>query len=496
MSHNRLQQSSPDQIKAPRFFLISENPRDIFVILIRLGVLVCLVVSITLALYSAFFKPSRWFFPDRLQANARAAAEDERPAPTNISHILFCIAGSENTWQERSRFNKLWWLPNDTRGFVWLDKEPRYDVSGAIPFKISNYRWKSFVHGQAAVRISRIFKESFKLGLPNVRWFVMGDDDTVFFPANLATVLGKYDHREMVYIGDNSESVEQNLYHGFAMAYGGGGFAISSALAIKLSRIFDGCLRRYYYFYGSDQRVWACVNELGVTLTREPGFHQLDIKGDPYGILAAHPLAPLVSLHHLDMLEPVFPNMTQVDAIHKLMAAYLIDPSRILQQCFCYDHKRHWSVSISWGYTAQIYPTLWTAKDLQTRFRTFRTWGTLSDGPFMFSTRPMGPDPCDKPIVYFLEKVKRMGNGAWSFSSYKKHREGEDARNCTRLSITPVEVDRVRVAALKLDPKYWKKETTDNNDVDLGGNEAGPKEAMLSNNEWRRNKEWDTAAQD
>jgi len=30
---------------------------------------------------------------------------------------------------------------------------------------------------------------------------------------------------------------------------------------------------------------------------------QVDIRGDAYGMLAAHPVAPLVSLHHLDHIQ-------------------------------------------------------------------------------------------------------------------------------------------------------------------------------------------------
>lgn len=81
----------------------------------------------------------------------------------------------------------------------------------------------------------------------------------------------------MYYIGGVSESVEQAVVHSYSMAYGGGGFAISAMLAEELVRIFDGCLHRYASVYGSDLRVGACVNELGVSLTREPGFHQVYI---------------------------------------------------------------------------------------------------------------------------------------------------------------------------------------------------------------------------
>ncbi|KAM1304597.1 hypothetical protein ACFX1Q_022946 [Malus domestica] len=45
-----------------------------------------------------------------------------------------------------------------------------------------------------SVRIARIVYEGFKLGLPNVRWFVIGDDDTVSFSDNQVSVLARYDH--------------------------------------------------------------------------------------------------------------------------------------------------------------------------------------------------------------------------------------------------------------------------------------------------------------
>ena len=110
----------------------------------------------------------------------------------------------------------------------------------------------------------------------------MGDDDTVFFTENLVSVLAKYDHRQVYYIGANSESVEQDVMHSYGMAFGGGGFAVSYGLAAKLATMLDGCLDRYYRFYGSDQRIWACVSEIGVSLTTERGFHQVRQFVDPF----------------------------------------------------------------------------------------------------------------------------------------------------------------------------------------------------------------------
>lgn len=278
MSNSR-SEPSQEPIKASRFFVVPEKLGDIFLVLLRLGILVGLIASVSLAFHSSFSKPAGWFpLPDHLYAlqNSSDILDSE---PTNISHILFGIGGSAKTWHNRSSYSKLWFNPNTTRGFVWLDKKPSsgdLQPGMLIPYQISKgYRQFKYLHSQSAVRISRIVYESFKLGLPNVRWLVMGDDDTVFFTENLVTVLGKYDHNQMYYIGGNSESVEQDVMHDYDMAFGGGGFAVSYALAAQLAKILDGCLRRYYYFYGSDQRVWACVSEIGVPLTKERGFHQV-----------------------------------------------------------------------------------------------------------------------------------------------------------------------------------------------------------------------------
>lgn len=123
--------------------------------------------------------------------------------------------------------------------------------------------------------MARIIKETYELGLKNVRWFVMGDDDTVFFTENLVDLLGKYDHNQMYYVGSNSESVEQDEVHSYAMAYGGAGFAISYPLAAVLVKILDGCINRYADMYGSDQKIQGCISQIGVPLTKELGFHQV-----------------------------------------------------------------------------------------------------------------------------------------------------------------------------------------------------------------------------
>lgn len=274
MSQARLEPSPPshDSLKAIKVLRNGE----FLSFITRVAIFSCLIASISLAIFTAFFsKPTR-FTEFAIPTRTSGPIPDD-PSPTNISHVFFGLGGSLQTWRDRCRYSDIWWDPHTTRGFVWLDGKPDADIRTKIPYRISSSEWTrfKFSSSRSAVRIARIIVDSFRVGATNVRWFVMGDDDTVFFTENLVSVLAKYDHNQMWYIGGNSESVEQDVMHAYDMAFGGGGFALSYPLAAQLVNIFDGCLDRYYRFYGSDQRIWACLREIGVPLTREPGFHQV-----------------------------------------------------------------------------------------------------------------------------------------------------------------------------------------------------------------------------
>lgn len=97
----------------------------------------------------------------------------------------------------------------------------------------------------------------------------MGDDDTFFSPFGLAALLSKYDHKRKVYVGSYSETHFQNIKLGYEMAFGGGGFAISAALAEALNSTLEECLIRNNEFWSSDQRVATCVAELGVKMLKK-----------------------------------------------------------------------------------------------------------------------------------------------------------------------------------------------------------------------------------
>lgn len=207
---------------------------------------------------------------------------------TTFSHIVFSISSSSSSLPSRAQFIRLWYSPNSTPyTYVFIDKPLQKPISTLhFPSVILSSDTSRFPYtfprgNPSAIRIARVVKDVFTLANPppHIRWFVFGDDDTVFFKRNLLLVLSKYDHEKWFYIGFGSESYEQNEKFSFGMAFGGGGFALSAPLARVLAGVLDSCLVRYPHLYGSDSRIFACLSELGVELTREPGFHQVSQHG-------------------------------------------------------------------------------------------------------------------------------------------------------------------------------------------------------------------------
>ncbi|MCO5572564.1 hypothetical protein L7F22_026320 [Adiantum nelumboides] len=222
------------------------------------------------------------------QMNTTLAAETWHANSLNATHdlsmnqILFGIAGAAKLWPRRKEYVKLWWSPRKMRGFVWLEDSVEEDPEEGLPVvkvseDISRFSYTNPTGHPSGIRIARIIKEAFNQGLPDVKWFVMGDDDTVFAAENLLQLLRKYDSNELYYIGNPSESHSSNTYFSHGMSFGGGGIAISYPLAKMLSGMLDDCIERYPFLFGSDDRLHACITELGVPLTKEPGFHQVSL---------------------------------------------------------------------------------------------------------------------------------------------------------------------------------------------------------------------------
>ncbi|CAD5327982.1 unnamed protein product [Arabidopsis thaliana] len=403
-SLSRLDSLSPEMLfpaKSPS--LTSSRIRNIFLLLIF-----CLIIYI-------IFSYGTNFRREQISSIARSLSVFS----TRRRHLLFSIAASHDSWLRRSSYVRLWYSPESTRAVVFLDRgglESDLTLPPVIVSKdVSRFPY-NFPGGlRSAIRVARVVKETVDRGDKDVRWFVFGDDDTVFFVDNLVTVLSKYDHRKWFYVGSNSEFYDQNV--------------------------------RYSHMYGSDSRIFSCVAELGVTLTHEPGFHQIDVRGNIFGLLCAHPLSPLVSLHHLDAVDPFFPKRNRTESVAHLIGAASFDSGRILQQSVCYDSLNTVTVSVVWGYAVQVYEGNKLLPDLLTLQKTFSTWrrGSGVQSNYMFSTREYPRDPCGRPLVFFLDSVGSDGTeGTWS--NYNIHRVG----HCHRAEAVE-RLERIRVLSPKLE---------------------------------------------
>ncbi|KAM7494291.1 hypothetical protein LguiB_028900 [Lonicera macranthoides] len=369
---------------------------------------------------------------------------ENRDKRTTMEHLVFGIAASADLWEQRKNYIKTWWKPDQMRGIVWLD----------TPVKAND---KNLPPGhRSAIRISRIVSETVRVMGEGARWFVMGDDDTIFVVENLVRVLAKYDHNEMYYIGSVSESHLQNIYFSYGMAYGGGGFAISYPLAMAVEEMQDECIERYPELYGSDDRMHACMAEIGIPLTKEVGFHQFDVYGNLFGLLAAHPVAPLVSMHHLDVVDPIFPNTTRVEALRQLTIPMNLDSAGLIQQSICYDASNTWTVSVSWGYAVQIFRGIMPPREVERPARTFLSWYKRADfTSYTFNTRAVARIPCQKPYVFFLKNARLNSSGNETVTVYTKHHAPHPA--CKWKIKSPRRIEKV-VVYKKPDPHLWDRD--------------------------------------
>ncbi|KAI5412744.1 hypothetical protein KIW84_057392 [Lathyrus oleraceus] len=396
-----------------------------------------------------YFTLSEIVIPNVRSSSTQAAESD----PTDVNHLVFGIASTGKSWPKRKDYVKLWWNKN-IKGCVFVDNLPPEQNDSddfAPPLCVSEdtskflYTYKRGL--RSAIRVARVVKEIVGLNNhSNVRWYVFGDDDTVFFPENLVKTLSKYDHRLWYYVGAYSENYEGSYAFGFGMAFGGGGFAISASLANVLYEVFDSCIERYSHLYGSDARVFSCISELGVGLTYEPGFHQVDLSGNIFGLLAAHPLSLLLSLHHLDLVEPIFPQMTTSKSVQHLFEAASVDSQRILQRTVCYDKQSSRTISVSWGYAVQIFQNNELLPDILRVQETFKPWrkNLPYAGIYTFSTTRIHPDPCERPAIFYLNNVSSDKDSI--ISNYTK-----SFRDCSNDTISLKNLEVVKVVAKKLE---------------------------------------------
>lgn len=182
---------------------------------------------------------------------------------------------------------------------------------------------------------------------------------------------------------------------------------------------------------------------------------QYDVYGNLFGLLSAHPVTPLVTLHHLDVVEPIFPNVTRVNALKRLTVPMKLDSAGLMQQSICYDKERVWTVSVSWGFAVQIIRGVFSPREMEMPSRTFLNWYKRADyTAYAFNTRPVARNYCQKPFVFYMSTAKHDSSNNKTISEYVRHRVPHPA--CKWKMEDPSVIDRIQVYK-RPDPHLWDK---------------------------------------
>ncbi|ONL95416.1 fringe-related protein [Zea mays] len=201
--------------------------------------------------------------------------------------------------------------------------------------------------------------------------------------------------------------------------------------------------------------------ELGVLLTKHLGFHQYDVYGDLLGLLASHPVAPIVMLHHLDVVKPLFPDArSRPSAVRRLFDGPVkLDTAGLMQQSICYDSANRWTVSVAWGFTVLVVRGIMSPREMEMSARTFLNWYRRADyTAYAFNTRPLARSPCQKPVVYYLSSEQReaLHGGETTVTRYERWRHPNETRPACRWDITDPDAHLDHIIVLKKpDPRLW-----------------------------------------
>ncbi|KAF2586926.1 hypothetical protein F2Q70_00034945 [Brassica cretica] len=160
-------------------------------------------------------------------------------------------------------------------------------------------------------------------------------------------------------------------------------------------------------------------------------------------------------MHHLDVVEPIFPNMTRVRALKKLTVPMKLDSAGLLQQSICYDKHKSWSISVSWGYAVQIFRGIFSPREMEMPSRTFLNWYKRADyTAYAFNTRPVSRNPCQKPFVFYMSSTRFDKQLNTTVSEYIRHRVSHPS--CRWKMTNPAEINTI-VVYKKPDPHLWER---------------------------------------
>lgn len=182
---------------------------------------------------------------------------------------------------------------------------------------------------------------------------------------------------------------------------------------------------------------------------------QFDLHGNAFGLLAGHPITPFISMHHLEEVDPFFPQYNAIEGLHHLTKAMKMEPSSFLQRCICYDREKKLTFSISLGYVVQVYSYVLLPRELERPEITFKAWNKKSGGgEFDFDTRAAIRSVCNKPALFFLDNMYQDGSDVVSI--YKRDTSSDSRRRWSLcFSYTP-SMDIIRVTSKPMNEHWFK----------------------------------------
>ncbi|CAG2061585.1 unnamed protein product [Timema podura] len=138
------------------------------------------------------------------------------------------------------------------------------------------------------------------VSLPDVRWVVVADDDTILSVARLQQLLSCFDSSRPVAVGERYGYNVQRSSQGYNYITGGGGMVFSLVLVRRL--VDSGLCRCPSISTPDDMFLGVCLARLGVPITHSPLFHQARPVDYAPEYLTTH---DPVSFHKHWMIDPV-----------------------------------------------------------------------------------------------------------------------------------------------------------------------------------------------
>ena len=287
-------------------------------------------------------------------------------------HIAYGLCSSIQTFPQRLELMTHWWQ-SGMSGAVFVDVLPdgldRRTLPKGLDVLVSSRPW-TFVSEAERCAWSQI--SDLHRNFPESDWFVIGDDDTFFVPSSIDLYLQQLSATKKWYIGSPSESASQRALYGNLklvngnvmrdFAFGGGGIIMSQALMREMAPNMQHCLQDYISLFGSDQRIAVCAQQAGANLTDNKGMHQCDpVSVDIASLLEAHPLTPLLSLHHMSSVQ-----LARGKTLMDVRGSIRRNPFGALQQSVCIVNAGTFSIasglSVRW-WSSQIFVNVFDLTD-------------------------------------------------------------------------------------------------------------------------------------